>query len=275
MTRITLSPRGDVPPLVGEALAPDRLAAGGEVAVARTRVGATGSEAELGELFDVRVEATDGDGGPELRLAGASGLNGVGAGMKAGRLVVDGDAGDRVGAGMAGGEVEVRGSAGYAAGAGMSGGVLRIRGDAGARAGGALPGEPRGMTGGTVLVHGRAGDEAGAAMRRGLVAVGGACGARAGFHAIAGTVVVLGDAGPAPGLATKRGSLVLFGEAPLLPTFRAACDYEPVFLRLLLRRLTGALAFPVPERFSVGLFRRYAGDFAQLGKGEILLWRER
>jgi formylmethanofuran dehydrogenase subunit C len=273
MTRIALTARAEVPRLAGEALAPDRLASGGERDVARTRVGAGRAAAELGELFDVRVTA--GDGGPELVVAGAPALDGLGAGMKAGRLVVEGDAGDRVGAGMAGGEIDVRGSAGAAAGAGMAGGVLRVRGDAGERAGGALPGEPRGMTGGTVLVHGAAGAEAGAAMRRGLVAVGGACGARAGFHAIAGTVVVLGDAGPEPGLATKRGTLVLFGAAALLPTFRPACDYDPVFLTLLLRLLRGPLAFPVAERFSGGLFRRYAGDFAQLGKGEILSWRER
>jgi formylmethanofuran dehydrogenase subunit C len=272
--RITLTARGEVPRGTGEALAPDRLAAAGEAAVPRMRAGPGRSAAELGEIFDVRSGPLP-DGTPELVVRGAGALDGLGARMAAGRLLVEGDAGDRVGAEMAGGEIEVRGSAGWGAGAGMSGGLVRVRGDAGDRAGGALPGDPRGMTGGVLLVHGAAGAEAGAAMRRGLVAVGRSAGARAGLHAIAGTVVVLGDAGPEPGLGTKRGSLVVFGEAPLLPTFRPACDYDPVFVRLLVRALRSDLGFPLAERFTGGLFRRYAGDFAQLGRGEILVWRER
>jgi formylmethanofuran dehydrogenase subunit C len=275
---LTLTARAAAAGVGGEAIAPDRLGSLGEREVARTPLRVGRRWVELGELFAVRLgprgEAKV-DASPELRVeTGGLRLDGLGAGMSAGRLGVEGDAGDRLGAGMRGGEIRLEGSCGDWAGAEMSGGVLRVSGSAGQRLGGALSGSPRGMTGGVILVGGAAGDEAGAAMRRGLVAVGGDAGARAGFHAIAGTVLVFGDAGPAPALATKRGSLVVFGSATLLPSFRYACDFEPAFMRLYLRHLAGPLAFAVPERFLGGRYRRFAGDFSQLGKGEILLWRE-
>ena len=84
---------------------------------------------------------------------------------------------------------------------------------------------------------------------------------------------MLGDVGDAPAFATKRGSVVVFGNARPFAGFRYACDYDPVFLRLLLRRVP-SLGFSIPERFLGGLYRRFVGDFTQLGKGEILLWRE-
>ncbi|MBA2564361.1 MAG: formylmethanofuran dehydrogenase subunit C [Gemmatimonadetes bacterium] len=270
---ITLTGRAEAHGVSGEGLLPESFAAAAESEVARTRLRFGAETAELGDLFHVRT--APGAGEPELRIEpGGVRLHGLGTGMTRGRIVVAGNAGDRLGAAMVGGEILVEGSCGDCTGGEMTGGFIRVHGDAGARAGGALAGGPRGMAGGVILVHGSVGDEAGAAMRRGLVAIGGSAAARAGFHAIAGTVLVLGGVGEAPAMATKRGSLVVFGEARLLPTFRYACEYEPTFLRLLLRYLSGPLAFAVPERFARGRFRRFAGDFSQLGKGEILLWTD-
>ncbi|HEY7460340.1 MAG TPA: formylmethanofuran dehydrogenase subunit C [Gemmatimonadota bacterium] len=274
MTIVALTARGGAAVVDAEGLAPDRLA-GSEREIARTLVRVGARKLELGELFSVSARAGDGDAGRELRVEpGGTLLDGLGAGMREGTLVVEGDAGDRVGAGMAGGEIRVHGRAGDWAGAGMAGGVLRVEGDAGFRAGGALAGAPRGMTGGVLLVRGSVGDEVGAVMRRGIVAAGGSAGARAGFHAIAGTVLVLGDVGATPAMATKRGSVVVFGAAEPPPGFRYACDYDPVILRLYVRHLAGSLGFPIPQRFFGGVYRRFVGDFSQLGKGEILLWRQ-
>lgn len=282
MTVVSLTARAERLRVDSEAFSPERME-GGEREIARIRLRVGSRAVDLGELFAVRrasgpaagAGAHGGDGSPELRVQpGDLSLDGVGSEMASGRLVVEGDAGNRVGAGMRGGEIAVEGSCGDWAGAGMKGGLLRISGDAGFRPGGALAGDPRGMEGGTLLIGGSAGDELGAAMRRGLIAVGGDAGARAGFHAIAGTALVLGSVGEAPGLATKRGSLVVYGEAPILPTFRYACVYQPVFLRLYLRHLMERLGFAVPRRFLGGGYRRFAGDFSQLGKGEILVWQE-
>ena len=59
-------------------------------------------------------------------LGSVANVNGLGAGMAGGELIIDGDAGDRVGAGMTGGVVDVRGNVRHDAGAAMGGGVLRV-----------------------------------------------------------------------------------------------------------------------------------------------------
>jgi hypothetical protein len=69
----------------------------------------------------------------------------------------------------------------------------------------------------------------------------------------------------------KRGSIVAGGRVPLLPTFRYACTDRPGWLALLLRSLA-RLGFPCAEPLAAGTFRRYGGDYAGLGRGEILEW---
>jgi formylmethanofuran dehydrogenase subunit C len=203
----------------------------------------------LGELADVRGEPDGtvrfvGDWGRAARL---------GAGLTAGSVAIEGDAGDEIGLGMAGGSIEVRGRAGD-------------------RAGAAAPEARRGMTGGELVVHGSVGREAGALMRRGLLVAGGTVGDHAAVGMIAGTVVAFGAVGPTPGLWSKRGSVVALSDVPVPSTYRYACTYQPVHLRLLLTRLKARYALPVEGRHLTGFYRRYSGDLAELGKGEILAW---
>ncbi len=240
-------------PLEGRADLAEALPPGwtslGPAELARRPARVAGRSAALGDLFDLR-----GDPAGRIRFEGAVG------------------AADRIGAGLAHGAVEVDGDAGDGAGLGMSGGSLLIRGSAGAGAGGAAPEARRGMTGGELVVLGDAGPEAGARMRRGLLAVGGRCGSHAGAGLIAGTLVLLGPAGPGAGLWSKRGTIVALAPIPIPPTYRLACTYHPVHLRLILGRLRGRFGLPVEERHTSGLYHRYSGDFAELGKGEILEW---
>ena len=85
--------------------------------------------------------------GERVRLVGdLARIDGIGAGLAGGTLVVDGDAGWYVGQGMRGGSIEVRGRAGP-------------------QAGGALPGAKRGMTGGEIVVRGSVGPGAGTGLR--------------------------------------------------------------------------------------------------------------
>jgi formylmethanofuran dehydrogenase subunit C len=203
----------------------------------------------LGELAEVSGEPDDtvrflGDWRRAARL---------GAGIQAGSVTIEGDVGDEVGLGMAGGSLEVRGSAGD-------------------RAGAAAPEARRGMTGGELVVHGSVGREAGALMRRGLLVAGGTVGDHAAVGMIAGTIVAFGAVGPTPGLWSKRGSVVALSDVPVPSTYRYACTYQPVHLRLLLSRLQARYALPVEGRHLTGFYRRYSGDLAELGKGEILAW---
>jgi formylmethanofuran dehydrogenase subunit C len=222
----------------------------------------------LGEFFTVRGERAE-----RVRLVGDfRRVERLGAAHSAGELIVDGPAGREVGVRMQSGKITVRGDAGWGAGLEMSGGVLDIEGSAGPRAGGAIPGAKRGMTGGELVVRGSAGPEAGASMRRGLIAIGGDAGAGAGRGTIAGTVVVFGRAGPDAGQWSKRGTIVALGAIEVGATYRLACAYRPQYANLLLRHLEARHRLPAGRARDSGLFRRYSGDLAELGAGEILAW---
>jgi formylmethanofuran dehydrogenase subunit C len=196
------------------------------------------------------------------------------AGSPAGRIRLEGDlrGADRLGAGLSEGVVVVEGGVGHEAGIGMSGGVLDVRGDAGDRTGGAEPDARRGMTGGELIVRGSAGAEPGTRMRRGLLVVAGDVAGRAGPAMIAGTVLVFGKTGRSPGLGSKRGSVVGLGAVEIPPTYRYACTYQPDHVRLTLLRLRAHHGLAVEERHVTGFYRRYSGDLADLGRGEILAW---
>jgi formylmethanofuran dehydrogenase subunit C len=180
----------------------------------------------------------------------------------------------RLGAGLTEGAVVVEGSVGDEVGLGMAGGSIEVRGDAGEGAGGAAPEARRGMTGGELVVHGSAGASAGALMRRGLLAIGGAVGHHAGAGMIAGTLVSFGEVGAAAGLWSKRGSIVALAGVTIPSTYRYACIYQPIHLRLTLIRLRSRYGLPAGEHHLFGHYRRYSGDLADLGKGEILVWTQ-
>jgi formylmethanofuran dehydrogenase subunit C len=223
---------------------------------------------QVGDLF-----AIDGTPDGSALLSGDLTLaDRVGAGLSEGLVRVDGNVGNRAGAELSGGRLEVDGDAGHSTGEGMSGGLLLVRGNAGNRAGAAAPGRKRGMTGGELVILGNAGDETGASMRRGLVAVGGSVGCCTLLSTIAGTVVVCGAAGPDAALWNKRGSLVCLGAVEPGATYRYACVIQPIYLRLLFRRLRDVHGLPVTAAHIDGRFRRYSGDFSESGKGEILAW---
>jgi formylmethanofuran dehydrogenase subunit C len=245
-------------------LLPERLAglAGREIAALPLRLG--NREVPLGELVTIRP----GDAATVV-IAGSNGCcDRIGAGMGGGELRVEGDAGAALGLGMSGGAIEVSGSVGPLAAAEATGGAVRIRGDAGERLGGALPGAG-GMAGGAVLVGGRCGDRVGERMRKGLIVVDGDAGAHAAVAMRGGTVLVGGRCGRDPAPLMRRGTLYLAAPpSSLLPTFADDGAHELLWLRLLERHLA-ALGRPaaLPSRRA----RRWAGDLADLGKGELLI----
>lgn len=220
----------------------------GELAARRVSMAGDGS-VTLGDLFEVTGQA-----GGRIRFTGdLSRAHRLGAGLSEGAVVVEGDIGDEVGMGMSAGSIEVHRSAGD-------------------RAGGAAPEARRGMTGGELVIRGTAGSDAGARMRRGMLAIGGDAGSYTGTGTIAGTIVVFGDAGASPGLWSKRGSIVALGPVAIPSTYRYACTYRPTVLRVMLGRLRSRYGLPVEDRHVSGSYRRYSGDLADLGKGEILAW---
>ncbi len=192
----------------------------------------------------------------------------IGAGLAAGTIRVVGDAGAEVGLAMSGGRIEIEGRVGALAAAEAEGGFVRIRGSAGPRLAGALPGGG-GARGVTVLVEGDCGPMAAQGMRRGLVIVSGGCGAHLGFGLRGGTVLVCGRCGPAAGTAMRRGSLLLLDPSSEPgATFADAGSHEFLWLAVLAGHLAG---LGLPDLLPSRRARRFLGDLADLGKGEILV----
>lgn len=253
-----------------EGVSPDTLASLPERSIADLRVRVAGRSCVLGDVFAVR-----GGESASVRVEGdCSAVDGLGAGMQGGDLLIDGAAGNRAGAGLRGGRVEIRGRVGDDAGVGMSGGVLRVHGDAGHRLGAAAPGAAKGMSGGEIVVSGSAGADAAARCRRGLVVITGDVGADAARAMIAGSLIVFGRIGPGPGSGNKRGSIVAVGGVAVPVTYAYACTYEPPHLRLTMTYLRRRYGLAISRRVVDGCYRRFCGDAGQPGKGEILEWIE-
>jgi formylmethanofuran dehydrogenase subunit C len=252
-------------PLEAECLSPDTLAPLTHADVRSLPVLLGKRTLRLDELFDV-----EGDGSDEIELRGDLGkVKWIGRGMTRGRVHIHGNAGMHLGAYMTGGGIEVTGNASDWVGGEMAGGTIRVRGNAGGQLGSAYRGSMSGMSGGTILVDGSAGIELGMRMKRGLIAVRGPVRDFAGLQMKGGTIVLMGGAELRTGAWMSRGTIISIRPLRLLPTFAPACDYNPSFLRLYAKHLA-PLGFALPP---ADTYRRYAGDAAVPGKGEILVWQ--
>lgn len=267
MSRLTFTLRG-VPDqrLDLSELVPAKLAGKSEKQIARIAVSTTRERLTAGDVFRIAM----GDKAHIVFRRTHERLDRIGAGLAAGSITVSGDAGAYAGAAMTGGMLKIAGSTQPFAGAAMAGGVLEIGGDAGDFCGAALRGHMLGMTGGMIVVRGSAGERLGDRMRRGLIFVEGNCGALAGSRMIAGSIVVLGSLGPRAGMLMKRGTIVAAGAKDMLPTFND-CGTMPLGFTALYAGAFDAAGLKRPRKAVAPVMRRFAGDMASLGKGEILL----
>lgn len=236
--------------------------------IEKIRIGTSRRPALVGDIF--RVAGTDLE--TVVFDGGSNRFDRVAEGLAAGTVRVVGDVGALAGRAMRGGQVVVEGSAGPHAGSAMRGGRLEIMGRAGDHLGAPLAGELAGMNGGVLIVRGGAGAYAADRMRRGLIAVLKGCGDFPGCRMIAGTLAVAGGAGEMPGYLMRRGSILL-DRAPksLSPSFVECGAPESVFAALIDRHL---IAEGILKRPLLGTApRRYGGDNAVMGLGEILFSR--
>lgn len=250
-------------------LLPHLLAGRSADEIARIELQTTRARVTVGDAFRLRM----GDA-RHIRIEGACDrLDRVGAGLSAGAIEVAGDIGIQAGRAMIGGRLTIRGNAGHWTASGMKGGEIEITGSAGDHIGGPLAGEVAGMRGGLVIVRGNVGACAADRLRRGMIVVEGGAGEYAGSRMIAGTLIVRRDAGALPGYLMKRGTIVLGeGARAMSPTF-ADCGVH----RLVAMRLVAGYLKPY-SRFVPALLRRplrrFAGDMAVLGNGEIFFGNE-
>jgi len=269
MLNLTLKEQPTVP-LEVEALSPDRLAGLKQDEVRALPVFLGKRQLRLDTLFHIEGNGTD-----ELELRGdLSKVKWIGRGMTRGRIKVVGNVGMHLGAHMKGGTIEVDGNASDWVGGEMTGGLIHIRGNAGGQVGSAYRGSLSGMNRGTILIEGFAGIEVGMRMKRGIIAVRGPVRDFAGLQMKGGTLLLMGGAEIRTGAWMVRGTIVCLKPVRMLPTFSYACDYHPPFMAMYARHLRG-LGFAVPHDPGDGIYRRYNGDAAVPGKGEILVWEPR
>ncbi len=240
-------------PIDGRALRPDHFAdlSRDELAAMPINIGRT--TRRLADLFDIEGDASD-----ELILRDLPLLDGLGAGMESGKLIVECNVGDDLAASMSGGQIVVQGNAGH-------------------RVGGPGYGSPIGMTGGEIAVRGNAGDHVGHLMRRGLIAIGGACGKSPGFRMLAGTIVIARGPLDHPGLEMQRGTVIGLDDAYADEPGEHLCEAGEFPLSslpavgMVVRRACALLKHDAAQGNDQRI-RLWHGDRFELNKGEVMQW---
>jgi len=256
--------RVDVSPLT-----PQQLAGKTTAEISAIELQSGNRKQRVDEVFTL-----SGSDSQSIRFQGAATakLDFIGKGLTDGEIQVDGDAGSYAGMYMKGGSLQITGNADAYAACELKGGELIIDGDAGDYLGAALPGNRKGMQGGVVVVRGNVGHRVGDHMRRGSILIEGNAGDYLGTRMVAGTIGVLGAVGAYPGYAMRRGTLLLLTTPSQLPaTFNDCGAHTLGFLPLLLKGYQGYQTRFAELAGTVKRVRRYAGDMAGQGKGEILV----
>ncbi len=250
-------------------LAPDFLKGKSSVEISAIELSIGNRRLRVGELFSL-----SGDDSSSLVIKNSCDkLDRIGQAMNTGSITVHGDAGAYLGFAMKNGAVTVHGNVGAYAASGMKNGLLHIRGNTDDFLAAAIPGDRHGMVGGMVIVTGNAGDRVGDYMRRGAVLIEGNAGDYCASRMLAGTIAVLGKAARLAGHSMKRGTLLLNSMPTELPaTFNDCGTHHLNYLTLLIKSwqsLDSKFALLEPR----SRVRRYMGDLANAGKGEILVWQ--
>jgi formylmethanofuran dehydrogenase subunit C len=246
-------------------LTPDLLVGKSAAEIASLELQSGNRKLRADEVFAIE----GGDAGQIIFKQSSGKLDFIGKGMASGSITVEGDAGSYLGMQMKNAVLHVTGNVDAYAACEMKNGELIIDGSAGDFLGAALPGNQKGLQGGIVIVKGDVADRCGDHMRRGVILIEGKAGAYLGSRMTAGTIAVLGEVGAYPGYAMKRGTLLLLKQPALSATFNDCGSHTLGFLPLLLKSWQGH-----PTRFAglaINRIRRYAGDLAGNGKGEILV----
>jgi formylmethanofuran dehydrogenase subunit C len=256
-----LAQRIDMSPLT-----PENLASKTSAEIAAIELQSGNRKLRVDSLFDI----SGNDAADIVIQNGCCKLDYIGSNMKSGRITVHGGAGSWFGFQMKKGEIILNGNADAYAAAELAGGTIRVNGNVGDFLAAALPGNRKGMKGGLVIVTGNAGDRVGDQMRRGIILIEGNAGAYCASRMLAGTIGVMGTVGDYVGFGMRRGTLLLFRTPKLHSTIQDCGSHSLPFLGLMFKSFRG-----LPSKFAgvdKNRVRRYAGDLANDGKGEILIF---
>jgi formylmethanofuran dehydrogenase subunit C len=248
-------------------LTPDHLAGKSLTEIAGIELQSGNKKIRADALFSI-----SGDDTAQIEIRNSSAkLDFIGSKLQSGQITVHGDTGSYLGFQMKKGTIHVFGNVDAYAASGMAGGSININGNVGDFLASAIPGDRKGMKGGLVIVAGNAGDRVGDQMRRGIVLIEGNVGAYCASRMLAGTIGVLGSVGDYVGFGMRRGTLLLFSTPKMHSTLQDCGSHTLPFLSLMFKSFQG-----LPSKFASlnkNRVRRYAGDIANDGKGEILVFQ--
>jgi formylmethanofuran dehydrogenase subunit C len=211
---------------------------------------------KLGGLF--KIEETPAEA-PNITINGdVSEVRRIGAAMKNGEIVINGNVGMHLGEKMAGGKITVNGNAAQWAGCVMKKGLLEIHGNAGDYLASPYRGVSEGMRGGKIVVDGNVGSDSGCYVQGGLIKIKGNAGAFLGYHMSDGTIHLEKNAGPRLGANMVGGKIVVGGVVEdMMPTFTIDSSKPKVKID--------------DTESAQGPFYVFLGDLAENGSGKLFV----
>jgi formylmethanofuran dehydrogenase subunit C len=248
-------------------LTPDNLAGKPAADIAAIELYSGKQKLRVDTVFDIAGD----DASNIVIKSSCNKLDFIGRGMKTGRITIQGDVGSYLGFQMRNGTIVLHGDADAFTASELAGGLIHIHGNVGDFLAAAIVGNKKGMKGGTVIVTGNAGERVGDQMRRGLLLIEGNVGSYCASRMLAGTIGVLGTVGEYVGYGMRRGTLLLTKTPALHVTIQDCGSHTLPFLSLMFKSFGN-----LPTKFAKienNRVQRYAGDLANDGKGEILVFK--
>jgi formylmethanofuran dehydrogenase subunit C len=244
-------------PVQAESISPDVFQGKSAAEIAELPVYEGNKPRKLRDLFKI-VEKND-DASTILINGDVSEVRRIGQGMKAGEIVINGNAGMHLGEKMAGGKITVNGNAGQWTGSSMKNGLIEVHGNASDYLASPYRGSTEGMRGGKIIVDGDVGSDSGCYMRGGLIKIkGSGTGQFLGFHMSDGTIHVEKNASTRVGTNMTGGKIVVSGKVEeMMPTFTIDSVKPKVKID--------------DTESTKGPFYVFLGDLAEKGKGKIFV----
>ncbi len=210
------------------------------------------------------------DSAPIVWQGRTQNVNGIGQGLDAADMIVEGDAGDYLGLNLKSGRIDVGGNVGNWLGVDNRGGEIHVSGNCGDFAVAALPGKSHGGNGATVTIGGDAGEGLGLRMRRGVIAVAGDVGDVAACEMLAGTVIIGGKIRGHLGNQMKRGTIICkqIPQAGVGLGFNAGYQTTPQAWPLISRFLQARLKMEWLPPLNAA-FKCFHGDTVHKSRGEL------
>ncbi len=243
-------------PINAECINPDIFQGKDTAEIGNLTVFEGNKQRKLSDLFKIEednVEAT-------ITINGdVSEVRKIGAGMKNGEIIINGDVGMHLGEKMAGGKITVNGDVCQWAGASMKKGLIEIHGNAGDYLASPYRGSTEGMKGGKIVVDGDVGSDSGAYLHGGLIKIkGNNVGQFLGYHMSDGTIHVEKNATTRVGANMTGGKIIVSGYV------------EEVMPSFTIDSVKPKVKVDVTES-AAGPFYVFFGDLAEKGTGKLFV----